>query len=168
MIWSAGALAGEEGLFRRRRVECTGVAGEDAGAPYLSVNFDAIIIGGGAAGLYCALHAGRRGRAVLVLEHNSEVGAKILISGGGRCNFTNLNADDPARYASANLHFARSALTRHTPRDFIALVRKHGIAFYEKTLGQLFCEGARSSQKIVRMLLDECAAAASTCAAACA
>lgn len=123
-----------------------------------SVRFDSIIIGGGAAGLYAALHAGRRGRRVLVLEHNDEVGAKILISGGGRCNFTNLNADDPARYASANPHFARSALTRHTPRDFIALVRRHGIAFYEKTLGQLFCEGARSSQKIVRMLLDECAA----------
>lgn len=122
------------------------------------MKYDAIIIGGGAAGLYCALHAGRRSRRVLVIEHNDEVGAKILISGGGRCNFTNLNADDPACYASANPHFARSALTRHTQRDFIALVQRHGIAFYEKTLGQLFCEGARSSQKIVRMLLDECAA----------
>jgi predicted Rossmann fold flavoprotein len=122
------------------------------------VNFDTIIIGGGAAGLYCALHAGRRGRRVLVLEHNEAVGAKILISGGGRCNFTNLNADDPARYLSANPHFARSALKRHTQHDFIALVNKHAIPFYEKTLGQLFCEGARSSQKIVRMLLDECAA----------
>ena len=121
--------------------------------------YDSIIIGAGAAGLYAALHAGRRGRRVLLLEHNAEVGAKILISGGGRCNFTNLNAGDPARFVSANPHFARSALTRHTQRDFVGLVQKHGIAFYEKTLGQLFCEGPRSSQKIVRMLLDECAAA---------
>lgn len=120
--------------------------------------YDAIIIGGGAAGLYAAFHAGRRGRRVLVLEHNSEVGAKILISGGGRCNFTNLNAA-PDRFISANPHFAHSALARHTQHDFIALVQKHGIAFYEKTLGQLFCDGARSSQKIVRMLLDECMAA---------
>jgi hypothetical protein len=120
--------------------------------------YDAIIVGAGAAGLYCALHAGRRGRRVLVIEHSREVGAKILISGGGRCNFTNLNADDPARYLSANPHFARSALARHTQRDFIALVEKHGIAYYEKTLGQLFCEGARSAEKIVRMLMDECAA----------
>ena len=93
---------------------------------------------------------------MLVLDHNAEAGAKILISGGGRCNFTNLNAADPARYISANPHFARSALTRHKPADFIALVEKHGIAYYEKTLGQLFCEGARASGKIVRMLLDEC------------
>ena len=120
--------------------------------------FDSIIIGGGAAGLYCALYAGRRGRRVLVIEHTDAVGAKILISGGGRCNFTNLNADDPARYVSANPHFARSALARHTQHDFIALVKKHGIDFYEKTLGQLFCEGPRSAQKIVAMLLDECAA----------
>jgi predicted Rossmann fold flavoprotein len=121
--------------------------------------YDNIIIGAGAAGLYCALHAGRRGRRVLVLEHNSQPGAKILISGGGRCNFTNINAGDPARYISANPHFARSALTRHPPSDFIALIEKHGIAHYEKTLGQLFCEGARASQKVVRMLLDECAQA---------
>jgi predicted Rossmann fold flavoprotein len=119
--------------------------------------YDAIIIGGGAAGLYCALHAGRRGRRVLVIEHNDEVGAKILISGGGRCNFTNINAA-PDRFISANPHFARSALARHTQRDFIALVEKHGIAYYEKTLGQLFCEGARASRRIVQMLLDECAA----------
>jgi predicted Rossmann fold flavoprotein len=104
------------------------------------------------------MHAGRRGRRALVLEHNDEPGAKILISGGGRCNFTNLNANDPARYLSANPHFARSALTRHTQHDFIALIQKHGVAYYEKTLGQLFCEGARSSQKIVQLLLDECAA----------
>jgi predicted Rossmann fold flavoprotein len=123
------------------------------------MTFDTIIIGAGAAGLYCAMHAGRRGRRVLVLEHNDEPGAKILISGGGRCNFTNLNANDPARYISANPHFARSPLTRHTQHDFIALIQKHGIDYYEKTLGQLFCEGPRSSQKVVRMLLDECAAA---------
>jgi predicted Rossmann fold flavoprotein len=122
------------------------------------VKFDSIIIGAGAAGLYAALHAGRRGRRVLVLEHNEAPGAKILISGGGRCNFTNLNASNPVRFVSGNPHFARSALTRHTQDDFVALVRKHGIAFYEKTLGQLFCEGPRSSQKIVGMLMDECAA----------
>ncbi|MBI3439737.1 MAG: NAD(P)/FAD-dependent oxidoreductase [Proteobacteria bacterium] len=123
------------------------------------MKYDSIIIGAGAAGLYCALHAGRRGRRVLVLEHNAEPGAKILISGGGRCNFTNINAGDPTRYISANPHFARSALTRHPPSEFIALTTKHRIAHYEKTLGQLFCEGARASQKIVRMLLDECAQA---------
>ncbi len=122
------------------------------------MNFDTIILGAGAAGLYCAMHASRRGRRVLVLEHNDEPGAKILISGGGRCNFTNLNANDSSRYLSANAHFARSALARHTQRDFIALVQTHGIAYYEKTLGQLFCEGARASQKIVRMLLAECSA----------
>src|SRR5690606_10074050 len=107
------------------------------------------------AGLYCAMHAGRRGRRVLVLEHNDEPGAKILISGGGRCNFTNLHAA-PERFLSANPHFARSALSRHTQGEFIALVQKHGIPFYEKTLGQLFCEGARSSRRIVAMLLEEC------------
>ncbi|MGD9981232.1 MAG: NAD(P)/FAD-dependent oxidoreductase [Hyphomonadaceae bacterium] len=121
------------------------------------MSYDAIIIGAGAGGLYCALHAGRRGKRVLVIEHNAEVGAKILISGGGRCNFTNLYTA-PDRFISANPHFARSALARHMQRDFIALVEKHSIAYYEKTLGQLFCEGARSSRKIVQMLLDECAA----------
>jgi hypothetical protein len=120
---------------------------------------DAIIVGAGAAGLYAAAHAGRRGRRVLVLEHNAEPGAKILISGGGRCNFTNVGASDHRRYLSVNPHFARSALTRHPPADFLALAQKHDVAYYEKTLGQLFCEGARSSQKIVRLLLDECAAA---------
>jgi predicted Rossmann fold flavoprotein len=119
--------------------------------------FDCIVIGAGAAGLYCALHAGRRGRRVLVLEHNTEAGAKILISGGGRCNFTNINAADHTRYLGANPHFARSALSRHTPADFLTLIEKHRIQFYEKTLGQLFCEGARSSRRIVDMLLKECA-----------
>lgn len=122
------------------------------------MRFDAIIVGAGAAGLYAAMHAGRRGRRVLVLEHNAEPGAKILISGGGRCNFTNLSGADPARYISANPHFARSALTRHPPAEIIALAQQHGVAFYEKTLGQLFCEGARAAHKIVQMLLDECAA----------
>jgi predicted Rossmann fold flavoprotein len=122
------------------------------------VRFDAIIIGAGAAGLYAAMHAGRRGRRVLVLEHNNEPGAKILISGGGRCNFTNIHTA-PHCFLAQNPHFARSALARHTPSDFIALIQRHNIAYYEKTLGQLFCEGARASQKIVRMLLDECAAA---------
>lgn len=125
----------------------------------MAARYDAIIIGAGAAGLYAAGHAAKRGRRVIVLEHNAEPGAKILISGGGRCNFTNLNANDPARFIGANPNFARSALARHTQHDFIALVRKHGVAFYEKTLGQLFCEGARSSQKIVRLLLDEASGA---------
>jgi predicted Rossmann fold flavoprotein len=125
-------------------------------------SFDCIVIGAGAAGLYCAMHAGRRGRRVLVLEHNDEPGAKILISGGGRCNFTNVDAGDHTRYISANPHFARSALTRHTPAHFLALIEKHRIPFYEKTLGQLFCEGARSSRRILDMLLAECAAASGT------
>ncbi len=119
-------------------------------------HYHSIIIGAGAAGLYCALHAGQRGRRVLVLEHNNEAGAKILISGGGRCNFTNLHTA-PDRFISANPHFARSALARHTPADFIAMVERHGIAYYEKTLGQLFCEGQRSSRKIVELLLAGCA-----------
>lgn len=123
------------------------------------MKYDAIIIGGGAAGLFCAIEAGKRGRKTLLIEHNAQVGRKILISGGGRCNFTNLNAGDPTRYLSANPNFARSALSRHTPADFTALVQKHNIATYEKTLGQLFCDGARSSAKIVKLLLDECAAA---------
>jgi hypothetical protein len=120
--------------------------------------YDCIVIGGGAAGLFCAAVAGQRGRRVLVLERNAEVGAKILISGGGRCNFTNLDAGKAERFICANPHFARSALARYTPADFIALVEKHKIAWYEKTLGQLFCEGAGSARKIVQMLMDECRA----------
>lgn len=121
------------------------------------MTYDAIIIGGGAAGLMCALVAGQRGRRVLVLERNQEVGKKILISGGGRCNFTNL-AVEPARFLSENPRFAQSALSRYRPADFLALLGKHKIAWYEKTLGQLFCEGAGSARKIVAMLLAECAA----------
>jgi len=117
-------------------------------------DYDAIVLGGGAAGLFCAALAGQRGRRVLVLEKADRVGKKILISGGGRCNFTNLGAG-PANYLSANRHFAKSALARYTPRDFVALVEAHAIAWHEKTLGQLFCDG--SAQQIVQMLLDECA-----------
>ncbi|MES2491739.1 MAG: aminoacetone oxidase family FAD-binding enzyme [Pseudomonadota bacterium] len=117
--------------------------------------YDAIIIGAGAAGLFCAGLAGQRGRRVLLLDHAGQVGQKILISGGGRCNFTNLGTA-PDRYLSQNPHFAKSALSRYTPRDFIALVERRGIAWHEKTLGQLFCDG--SARQIVTLLLDECAA----------
>ena len=117
--------------------------------------FDAIVLGGGAAGLFCAAIAGQRGRRVLVLEKSDRVGKKILISGGGRCNFTNIGAG-PANYLSANPHFAKSALARYTPRDFLDLVEKQGIAWHEKTLGQLFCDG--SARQIVDMLLSECEA----------
>ena len=116
---------------------------------------DVIILGAGAAGLLCAAEAGRRGRRVLVLDHAEQPGKKILISGGGRCNFTNRDTA-PDRYLSANPHFARSALSRYTPADFIALVEAHGIAWHEKTLGQLFCDG--SARQIVAMLLAEVAA----------
>ncbi len=117
---------------------------------------DAVIIGAGAAGLMCAIEAGRRGRRVVVLEHNAQIGRKILISGGGRCNFTNRHTT-AENFVSANAHFAKSALARYTPRDFIAMVERHGIAYHEKTLGQLFCDGAAS--EIVQMLEAECAAA---------
>lgn len=116
--------------------------------------FDAIILGAGAAGLFCAATAGQRGKRVLLLDHNAEVGRKILISGGGRCNFTNLHTA-PDRYLSANPHFAKSALARYTPADFLKLVESYGIAWHEKTLGQLFCDG--SAKQIVALLLEECA-----------
>jgi predicted Rossmann fold flavoprotein len=114
---------------------------------------DVIILGAGAAGLFCAGQAGQRGLKVALLEKADAPGKKILISGGGRCNFTNLGAG-PGNYLSANPHFAKSALARYTPADFIALVERHGIAWHEKTLGQLFCDG--SAKQIVAMLLDEC------------
>ncbi len=104
----------------------------------------------------CALRAGQRGRKVLLLDHADKVGKKILISGGGRCNFTNLDAR-PEAFLSNNPHFCKSALARYTQHDFIELVEKHRIAWHEKTLGQLFCDG--SARQIVAMLLDECAAA---------
>lgn len=118
--------------------------------------FDVVVIGAGAAGLMCALTAGQRGRRVLVLDHAAEAGAKILISGGGRCNFTNIRASAD-QFFSDNPAFCRSALDRYRPDAFIAMVRRHGIAFHEKTLGQLFCDG--SARAIVAMLLDECRAA---------
>ncbi|MCX6969006.1 MAG: NAD(P)/FAD-dependent oxidoreductase [Verrucomicrobia bacterium] len=117
------------------------------------MKYDAIIVGGGAAGLFCALTAGQRGRRVLVLEHSESVGEKIKISGGGRCNFTNIHAG-PENYLSENPAFCRSALARFSPWDFIALVEKHGIAYHEKKLGQQFCDG--SSREIISMLLSEC------------
>jgi hypothetical protein len=119
-------------------------------------SFDVVIVGAGAAGLMCAMTAGQRGRRVLLLEHNDQPGAKILISGGGRCNFTNLEIA-PERFLSANPHFCKSALSRYTQHDFIALVERHRIRYHEKTLGQLFCDG--SAREILAMILAECAAA---------
>ena len=116
---------------------------------------EVVVLGAGAAGLFCAAMAAQRGRRVLVLDHGAKLGRKILISGGGRCNFTNLGAS-PANYLSENPHFARSALARYTPQDFLALVRRHGIPFHEKTLGQQFCD--RSAKDILELLLAECRA----------
>jgi predicted Rossmann fold flavoprotein len=118
--------------------------------------YDAISLGAGAAGLMCAIEAGRRGRKILVLERAERVGKKILISGGGRCNFTNLHTS-PENFLSANSHFAKSALARYTPADFVALVEKNGIPYHEKKLGQLFCD--RSAHEITKMLEQECNAA---------
>lgn len=121
-----------------------------------SGDFDVLIIGAGAAGLMCAIEAGKRDRRVLVLDHADKLGEKIRISGGGRCNFTNTGTH-PSRFLSGNPHFCKSALSRYTPDDFIALVGKHGISWHEKTLGQLFCD--ESAKDIVYMLLKETAAA---------
>ena len=121
--------------------------------------FDVVVIGAGAAGLMCAITAGRRGRSVLVLDHANKVGKKILMSGGGRCNFTNRYCT-PENFISANPHFAKSALSRYTPADFVSLVERHGVPYHEKKLGQLFCD--RSSKDIVRILLAECDAAGVT------
>ena len=117
------------------------------------ISFDVVVIGGGAAGLMCAIEAGKRGRRVIVIEHCDRVGKKILISGGGRCNFTSLNVT-PENFLSANPHFCKSALARYTQWDFISLVERHGIAYHEKELGQLFCD--QSAKLIVKMLTDEC------------
>ena len=122
-------------------------------APTRSVHFDAVVMGAGAAGMMCAFEAGRRGRRVLLLDHGERPGRKILISGGGRCNFTNIHAR-AENYLCANPHFAKSALARFTPAEMIALVEKHGIAYHEKTLGQLFCDG--SAREIVALLEREC------------
>ena len=129
------------------------------------MNVDVLIIGAGAAGLMCAAVAGARGRRVLLVDHANKVGKKILMSGGGRCNFTNTGTG-PANFLSANPHFAKSALARYTPADFVTLVERHGIAWHEKELGQLFCND--SSRQIVHMLLDECAVAGVTVQADCA
>ncbi len=119
------------------------------------MEFDVIVIGGGAAGLFCARTAGLRGRRVLLLEHNARCGNKILISGGGRCNFTNLGATAANYVTSGSPHFMKSALARYTPQDFLGLVERHGIAWHEKKLGQLFCD--QSSKQILQLLEDECA-----------
>jgi predicted Rossmann fold flavoprotein len=119
-------------------------------------SFDVIVLGGGAAGLMCAIEAGKRGRRVAVLEHADRIGKKILISGGGRCNFTNLHCR-PDNFLSANPHFCKSVLARYTPADFVRLVEKHGIPYHEKKLGQLFCDGP--AQDIVKLLETECRAA---------
>src|SRR6202012_2866448 len=116
-------------------------------------NYDAFVLGAGAAGLMCAIEAGKRGRRVVVLERASRVGKKILISGGGRCNFTNIHCR-PENFLSANPHFAKSALARYTPAEFVGLVERHHIPYHEKTLGQLFCD--RSAQDILDMLETEC------------
>jgi predicted Rossmann fold flavoprotein len=121
--------------------------------------YDVVVLGGGAAGMMCAAEAGKRGRRVLLLDHAEKVGKKILISGGGRCNFTNTGTK-AENFLSQNPHFAKSALARYTPRDFIALVEKHGIRYHEKTLGQLFCDD--SARLIVAMLEKECAEAGVT------
>ncbi|NLS18043.1 NAD(P)/FAD-dependent oxidoreductase [Rhizobium sp. P40RR-XXII] len=118
--------------------------------------YDVIVLGAGAAGMMCAIRAGQRGRSVVVLDQAAAPGEKIRISGGGRCNFTNINAG-PRNFLSANPHFAKSALARFTPRDFLAMVERHGIAWHEKTLGQLFCDN--SAKDIIRMLTDEMRAA---------
>src|SRR5260370_13378109 len=120
------------------------------------MKFDALVLGAGAAGLLCASEAGKRGRRVALLERADRIGKKILISGGGRCNFTNLYCR-PENFISANEHFAKSALARYTPADFIALVEKHRIPYHEKTLGQLFCD--RSAHDVIDLLESDCAAA---------
>ncbi|MDH2129670.1 NAD(P)/FAD-dependent oxidoreductase [Sphingobium yanoikuyae] len=124
-------------------------------------DYDAIILGAGAAGMMCAATAGQRGRRVLLADHADAPGKKILISGGGRCNFTNTHTAAD-RYLSANPHFAKSALGRYTPQDFLTLIGRYGIAWHEKTLGQLFCDG--SAKQVVAMLEEECAAGGVTMA----
>ena len=133
------------------------------GAPAAAI--DVLIIGAGAAGMICAMESARRGRRTVVLEHNARAGRKILISGGGRCNFTNLETS-AENFISGNPHFAKSALARYTPRDFIRLVERHGIRYHEKKLGQLFCDG--SADQIVALLERECAEAGARIVTSCA
>src|SRR3990167_1044715 len=116
-------------------------------------SYDVIVVGAGGAGMMCALEASKRGRSVVLIDQAQKIGSKILISGGGRCNFTNVGAS-PENYISQNPHFCRSALSRYAAADFIALVEKHGIAYHEKKLGQLFCDG--SARQILQMLVSEC------------
>jgi predicted Rossmann fold flavoprotein len=125
---------------------------------------DVVVIGAGAAGLLCAIEAGKRGRRVAVLEHNAQIGRKILISGGGRCNFTNLHTR-PEHFLSANPHFAKSALARYGPGDFLALLHRHHVRYHEKSLGQLFCDG--SAREIISLLESECTAAGVLCQTGC-
>src|SRR6202051_3700557 len=148
--WEDGARPIWTGPFRKCSL---------AGNARMTHTFDALILGGGAAGLMCAIGAGKRGRRVAVLERADRLGKKILISGGGRCNFTNLHCRIE-NFISSNPHFAKSAIARYTPSDFIALVEKYKIPYHEKTLGQLFCD--RSSRDILAMLEAECAAAGVT------
>lgn len=145
---AAGGPAHPACAARRRRL--------DVRMTTAAPSADVLIIGGGAAGLMCAIEAGRRGRRVIVVEHANRIGKKILMSGGGRCNFTNYDVR-PEHYLSANPHFCRSALARYTQWDFIELVNRHGIAWHDKGEGELFCDV--SSKQIVRLLEDECAAA---------
>ena len=119
----------------------------------MSIQYDIIIIGAGAAGMMSAIEAGKRGRKVLLVDHYKKIGEKIRISGGGRCNFTNINAN-PSKFLSQNPKFVRSALSQYTQNDFINLINKYEIKFHEKKLGQLFCD--HSAQQIVEMLLKEC------------
>jgi predicted Rossmann fold flavoprotein len=143
-----------EAAFVNCRIGRRSVRARDTNARYKMISkFDAVIIGAGAAGLMCAIEAGKRGRRIALIEHANRAGKKILISGGGRCNFTNLYCR-PDNFISANPHFSKSALARYTPADFIALVEKHGIPYHEKTLGQLFCD--RSAEDITKMLEAEC------------
>ncbi len=121
--------------------------------PHNTQKYDVVIIGAGAAGLMAAVNSGRRNRKTIILEHTSKIGEKIRISGGGRCNFTNIYAS-PANYISQNPHFIKSALANYTAKDFIKLVEAHNIAYHEKTLGQLFCDF--SSNQIIEMLINEC------------
>ena len=146
-----GGAAGSAG--RGFAASAAAVGGGAAGS---ATETDVAVIGGGAAGLMCAIEAGKRGRRVVVIEHSGRMGRKILISGGGRCNFTNLRTA-PEHFLSRNPHFAKSALARYQPSDFVKLLERHGIRYHEKTLGQMFCDG--SAREIVALLEAECAAA---------